>query len=145
VKNKERAERARDLGNTFLLLHEASEGTEVHMMSVNSGYKYDPDKINNLCGTVACHAGWFHFSHKDVYTYTDYTESAQEMAEYLGFEKRRLIRDYMKSNSSLWGNEKGEFMFSSSKAFGLPKSTPVSLETIGTHWLGVADRWEAMV
>ena len=129
----------RILGMTFLNL---AEGTppecKVNMMETEV----------DLCGTVACHAGWFgiakHSKKKSLNNLYDFQDSANEMANYLGFAKAIDLQTWAGENPVLWGNTKGFAMFNARRAFSVDeKWTPLDLEKIGLWWLGVADRCEA--
>ena len=125
-------EKMRVLGMTFLFLHEDMPKGKVDMGEMEF----------NQCGTSACHAGWFAIARglTETYDYTYYS-SANEMAEYLGFDSAYSIGIYFNLYSDLWGNTDATKMFCSRRAF-VAKGI-LTLETIGLHWLQVADRVEA--
>jgi len=118
------------LATTFMLLHE--EGGAVAMSSTN----FHP------CGTVACHAGWFAIARniRDNGTYYGFTHSADDMAEFLGFECRQSLKDFLKTHRTLWGNDRPAAMFSKPDAFGKSYYEKLTLLDIGEHWAKVYDR-----
>lgn len=126
-------EKMRVIGMTFLFLHEDMPEGEVNMMRT----KFHP------CGTVACHAGWFALARglKSTCEY-GYSDSASDMAKYLGFEDRASLEKYFFEDEALWGNPDADGMFCFWAAFGGSRAE-LTLETIGLHWLQVADRVEA--
>lgn len=127
------AERARELGTLFLFMHESEPGAEVNMLK----YTF------HQCGTIACHAGWFAVANgKDWDPDYSFSDAANEMAQFLGFGNRDGLESWAKNNPALWGNDFGDVMFSRWAAFSPNLKLPKTLETIGLHWLGVADRIE---
>ena len=129
------ANRARILGTTFLFLHEeAPKENRVDMVNPNV----------NICGTTACHAGWFasgYFKERpDIYF--DYWDSGTIMAKYLGFGGSWGLEMWAERNPKVWGNTQGGGILSNPYAFGKSRHN-ITLEDIGLHWLQVADRIEA--
>jgi hypothetical protein len=99
----------------------------------------------DLCGTVACHAGWFGIaSKKTIPLGYDFFDSANEMADYLGFESAGKMEWWARLNPNLWGNFNGGRMFCASSAFNAPneRAHTLNLKKIGIWWLKVADRCE---
>lgn len=134
-------ENARILGMTFLgLWEDRPPNCRVDMVTTSF----------SVCGTVACHAGWFAvargLSRKNLRFFNDepyeFADSADEMAQFLGFVGRYSLREWAARCPQLWGNTHGEAMFYVYSAFGVPESK-LTLKTIGIHWLEVADRVEA--
>lgn len=97
-----------------------------------------------LCGTVACHAGWFAVARNKRRRINKYhcIDSSDDMAKFLGFKDRDHFRFYFYNNRKVWGNRFGNTMFFNWKAFDPDNNKPKTLETIGKHWLEVASRME---
>lgn len=100
----------------------------------------------NLCGTPACHAGWFgRFWDKN---HTDYNQSANAMANFLGYERTnrhtamRQLETWAMDNPDLWGNENGDEMFYHRRAFRKDSEDmrSATMREIADHWYGVAER-----
>lgn len=133
---KNMAENARVLGMTFLLLHKESRDNIVHM----------GESEFNVCGTMACHAGWFAVARGmsrlsyGVGAY-DYNSSANDMAKFLGFKGAEDLESWAVENTDMWGNHSGSYMFCDGAAFG-SSTDRITLDRIGKHWLEVADRLE---
>ncbi|HVW99020.1 MAG TPA: hypothetical protein VHA52_01050 [Candidatus Babeliaceae bacterium] len=129
---KERIKRIRILADTFLFLHEAQPEAEVDMVHVDF----------NVCGTVACHAGWFAIAQgKDRTRDYDFLSAADEMAQLLGFDSGYDLCKWASDNQEIWGNKHGALMFNHHLAF-VDSPEKLNLKAIGEHWHGVADRLE---
>lgn len=146
------------LATTFMLLHE--EGG--HDSRVNM---YDATWY--LCGTVACHAGWFAVARgirqradhlwKDGSARGgyDFFASAEDMATFLGFKGAGQLAlvpldcahtmiGFFSAHPGVWGNSWGNQMFASRRAFGVFNDGLLTLGRIGEHWAGVYDRLYAL-
>lgn len=128
-------ENIRILADTFLLLHE--DGGKVYMRQTY----FHP------CGTVACHAGWFAVARGKKLDYGKsytYMSSADEMAKFLGLKSFDNLPEWAHKNPKIWGNHRGEFMFSRPIAFGKRENQELTLKDIGIHWHKIADRLEEL-
>lgn len=125
------------LATTFLLLAEVKKGA-VDMSESDF----------NVCGTIACHAGWFAISRgknkedNEYKPYYGFKDSANDMAKFLGFEHKGDLELYFKENPELWGNLYGYTMFYSASAFSKDYSRALytrepTLREIGNHWAQV--------
>jgi len=124
-------ENAKTLGMLFLFLHESDPEAKVKMT----------EPVFHVCGTTACHAGWFAVANnKSCRESYGFGYAADEMAQFLGFVRHCVLQDWAEENPNIWGNLYGRYIFSSCKAFGVIREP--TLEEIGTHWLQVADRAE---
>lgn len=124
---KEFAQRCRIVGMTFLNLHEQWKGiAEVNMNEPH------------VCGTVACHGGWWAI---DQGTEGDYEDGAESIARFLGFLSYFDLEDWAHEHPDLWGNENGWSMFCDESAFDCTDEN-ITLWKIGVHWLKVAERVE---
>jgi len=142
--NKLNFKNARILGDFFLNIQESAPSAKIDMQ--------DTRWSGSDCGTTGCHAGWFAWARSKVHfvdydhaniKYYVYNYSANEMAEFLGFEDRYELEYWGENNEKIWGNSFGDDMFTSAKAFGKENcNDSLSLKTIGLHWLKVADRAE---
>lgn len=134
-----------------------------HILDLNYG---------NVCGTVACHAGWYAFcraSDADV-RWNDCNGDEEKMlfwekpmpdsygllhsqnvswldgslmlAKDLGFLDRNDLCLWAQENLKIWGNEHGYSMFTSPLAFGVECHLNLTLQHVADHWHGVADRLE---
>lgn len=92
----------------------------------------------NLCGTPACHAGWFGTFYDNSSPY--YSAYADKMSNLLGFNNMYRLEEWAARKPSLWGNENGEGMFCENEAFGLLEGDIVTLKHIYKHWYKVAAR-----
>lgn len=121
------------LSNIFLEQHKRMPNNEVDMEC----------PFWNVCGTIACHAGHF-ASALGIQQYTKnyliYEDSADLMAQFLGFNDGRYLREWASNNPKVWGNRYGYVMFNEWSAFDPKYSKLKTLETIGKHWLEVAKR-----
>jgi len=129
-----RVEKMRELGKLFIKLHIDKPEARVNMVETNF----------NVCGTVACHAGWYAVANGISIDYDkdyDFESSANEMAEFLGFSDQTSLAVWAGDKSIIWGNNSGSEMFYGAEAFGENESK-LTLNVIGKHWLGVADRLE---
>lgn len=108
----------------------------------------------NVCGTTACHAGWFAVANGKNRTFSNsmhgsygFTDASNEMAQFLGFARHFELEAWATDNPNLWGNAHGNGMFCDIQAFGVQKkrnSDIVSLLTISKHWRQVAERLETL-
>lgn len=134
--HKTRVERMRQLGMGFLFLHEENPDKRVNMAYAEW----------HVCGTVACHAGYFADLRgvsiiTDMFSdsYYDFIASANDMAQFLGFYDKGRLKDWANDYPHLWGNVWGFDMFCTWNAFGFDNAR--TLKTIGKHWLAVAERY----
>lgn len=126
--------KVRELANIFLTLANERPDAEVDM----GEYKF------NSCCTIACHAGWFGIAMGKECGYDyGFSNSAEEMANFLGFDNRWRLEIWARDNPKLWGNRYGLDMFSDREAFGLKDREP-TLKEIGKHWHKVANRIEGL-
>jgi len=137
--------KCRELGMLFLNLHESDPACRVEMGETRF----------SLCGTAACHAGWFQVSKGRSWGFLNnigYEEGSRDIARFLGFYGKHpegKLESWAEDNPDLWGNKDGDGMFCSSDAFystppTLTKPHNMSIKHIGLHWLKVADRIEAL-
>lgn len=126
-------ENCRILADTFLLIHLQQPEARVEMM--------EPEF--NVCGTVACHAGWFAVARELNWESSGYgfAHSARDMAKFLGLDSKLSLENWANDNPKLWGNVSGVFMFVGENAFG---KDGVTLLDISNHWREVADRIEKL-
>lgn len=97
----------------------------------------------NLCGTTACHAGWFGILRDgDGKRSTNYSDYALEMAQFLGFCDDFELEEWARIHPELWGNNHGDNMFSCERAFGVKEGGTVTLKRISDHWFKVGKRLE---
>ena len=116
------------------------------------------------CGTIACHAGWYALAKVEDETSLRVSKAAFEaptlgyddgkslefyggvkhMAKDLGFGTTRELRAWAYNHPKLWGNHYGGKLFESAETFGKEAGTILSVKDIAEHWLGVADRIEAL-
>jgi hypothetical protein len=136
------------LADTFYLLSVALPESAVDMGDI----KLVSD-TSNLCGTTACHAGWFEFIFNSNVSGYGYSKGAKQMAKFLNFTCEEALENYLENNHRIWGNRFGEDVFSSKKAFLTKKQMKdiqkgklkyydieITLETIANHWYGVTER-----
>jgi hypothetical protein len=101
-------------------------------------------KEKNLCGTTACHGGWFtYFSMKRIpsWGYVNYNTGGDKMAQHLGFMDGDDLADWAEENTKLWGNDFGSYIFCDENAFGsCSLDKPITLKDIYKHWYKVAER-----
>lgn len=121
-----------------LISHAAGEDAKVDM-----GLGLILDCEEHICGTPACHAGWFgvfwgKMGKNDEY-YADFSDYARILAEILGFSRKSHLEQWAHENPEVWGNNYGSDMFYASSAFGLGFKN-VTLKDISNHWYGVAKR-----
>ncbi len=123
-------EKARHVGMTFLLLAASRPKAEVDMAEGRF----------EVCGTVACHAGWFAVANGESRANGwSFCSAADYMARELGFADQYDLETWA-TDKSLWGNNKGAYMFIDKMAFDVKDR--LTLKRIGRHWLKVADRVE---
>ena len=134
----------------------------MHTISKHQGY-VNMDSIHvtkmEVCGTTACHAGWYLLAKegenviididnppKEFHDKKTYEIGAELLAQDLGFDDKLDLEDWAGNNPKLWGNTEGQVMFYSEEAFGKIKSYAhdLSVEEIAEHWRAVADRIEAL-
>ena len=84
----------------------------------------EPEKPANLhsCGTTACHAGWAGVMYGVELPEGDepdnyYLIAACVLANKLGFQNDNSLECWALRHPHLWGNDKGQYMFSSDSAF----------------------------
>jgi hypothetical protein len=131
-------ENVREVANVFFMLWCKYGDQEVDMLEPNWNE-------NHPCDTPACHAGWFAiFNGERNLNGYGYLDSADQMAENLGFEDRHDIREWAVKYSSAWGNYHGGGMFDDERAFGKKENETLTLLDIAEHWAAVADRIEAL-
>ena len=131
------------------LMHAASEHPG-HVAMNNTSVIH-----SELCGTVACHAGWYLLARrgKDVIINLDhipasefpvetYINGAILLAQDLGFHDQIDLEDWAGDNPKLWGNTEGQVMFYNEEAFGKRNQYGLSVKDIAEHWHTVADRIE---
>ena len=78
------------------------------------------------CGTIHCHAGWYALAHSwDLKSHylngrfefvTDLT-GVGNMCRDLGFDTEQGLLLWARCNPEIWGNEYGDYMFASRRAF----------------------------
>lgn len=144
---KKQIESMKTLGMTFLAMFEADPLAQVDMgePSWNLGEA-------NLCGSPACHAGWFAVARnqeqdkitKNGVKHYNFHHSAKEMAVFLGFDSEQDLENWAFENPTLWGNTYGGGMFSDRSAFLPGEGRQPTLKEIGKHWLKVASRCESV-
>ena len=109
----------------------------------------------NLCGTAACHAGWFELYDRsgnvadmgfqansmdtDDVDYFEFERGAEKISDFLGIEDPDQLEKWARENPDKWGNHNGDCIFSEDCAFGVGEET-VTLEQIGQHWIEVGKR-----
>lgn len=105
----------------------------------------------NLCGTPACHAGWYAAFNPNMVMDRkgSYCEGVRALNNDLGFKSNtessgHSLREWAWHNPELWGNVYGYCMFSSNSAFGRISENLtddiLTLVDIAKHWQGVANR-----
>jgi len=147
--SKRFADKARTLGTLFLYIAESEPESELNMWETN---------FEHLCGTVACHAGWFGIANNKSATESDsFEDEANEMAKFLGFKDSgtftrrapfKQLEQWAAYNAELWGNDYGEDMFTIYAAFSPPTNyllTRATIKDVGLYWIAVGDRIEAAV
>ena len=114
-----------------------------HRVSLRSHEKTDVPIIHK-CGTVHCHAGWYLLAKiwdlKSDFIGSGekhlYEDGAYLMAKDLGLKKIRKLEGWAAKHPEIWGNDMGDFMFSSEESLGYPDT----LADIVDHWRGVRRR-----
>ena len=145
------ADKCIELGNIFLNIAKTYPQAKVDMDYCEIGNFEEP----NLCGTYACHAGWFELYHRsgnvedmafqansmdvDDAMAFDFIDGAEKMAEFLGMEGVDELDTWACDNPEIWGNHNGACIFSEDCAFG-KEGDYVTLEEIGQHWIEVGKR-----
>jgi hypothetical protein len=121
-----------DLATYFQLIDLATNG-EGKVAMATAGCNLE----DNLCGTPACHAGWYGvFQDGESNHYSHYKET---MATELGFAYSDELEDWAMENPELWGNKDGRYLFCCRSAFGV-YGEPITLSIIANHWWKVAKR-----
>lgn len=127
---------AYEIGETFLNLIQADEPHKNHVVEMTYGEF-------NLCGTVACHAGWFGVASTNLNDFCPsrfWVSGAWRLAFHLGFESLMALRRWADENPDIWGNSFGTYMFHQMRAFNRSTDARSDLERIAHHWIGVAER-----
>lgn len=117
--------------------------------------KYPESKLNmfhphvnnhdHKCGTVHCHGGNYAVQCLDeelLKGIVSYNDGAKMMAKHLGFKSRGALEKWAEFNSKLWGNIRGDGMFSCEFAF-ISSNRPegaLNNQDIINHWLEVRNR-----
>ena len=146
------ADKCIELGNIFLNIAKTYPQAKVDMDECEIG-RYEE---HNLCGTYACHAGWFELydrsgnvndmsfqansMEEDDRLIFDFLAGAEKMADFLGMESVDELENWARENPDKWGNGLGNTMFSEDSAFTGNYSDTVTLEQIGQHWIEVGKR-----
>ncbi len=127
------------LSKIFLDLAKKYPKAEVRMGSIDWPRKKDKASV---CGTPACHAGWYGFTLGLKCNETDFNDSAEKMAEFLGFTRRpkEMLEYWATKYKRIWGNIFGGSMFYEAKAFERASEEEITLKDIGNHWKAVAQR-----
>lgn len=129
-------EAVQELALRFELLSEMAPGVKVDMgESQVQIIEQDP----NLCGTTACHAGWYALLVHNNDFKTNYKEGKKFIAKHLGFDGEDSLIIWAKKNPEIWGNDDGADMFYGEEAFGLQDVNP-TLKLISEHWMAVSKR-----
>lgn len=105
---------------------EKEKGFSVNMLQPN---------VFSDCGSPMCFAGWF-------YGFQKYKESAEYMAKVCGFSNKITMELWAIKNPILWGNNRGDCIFSCRKAFGIEEVNSANLSTIINHLKQVYTRVE---
>ena len=93
------------------------------------------------CGTIHCHAGWYALAHSwdlkshyldDGSETVTYSKGMGNMRRDLGLGSRGSLEEWAQSNPEIWGNEYGDYMFASRRAFNYEGK--LTLQKIVDHW-----------
>lgn len=102
-----------------------------------------------VCGTPGCHAGLAYLALLRLGVITEpfgrysFLLAADYLAKFLlGSARRDDLKNWAYKNRGRWGNEHGEYMFCSGRAFGQDSDTFPSY-IILDHWRGVLARCRA--
>lgn len=111
--------------------------------------------VEHICGSSACHGGWFQvaaapvrnpqargFGALEYQAITSYSDGAELMARELGMGNMRILEEWAHHNPNIWGNKNGGDMFTGDRAF--TKGPPPTLGKIARHWYGVGARLEQL-
>lgn len=87
------------------------------------------------CNSPHCVGGWYAIANqKKLYTGAScigYSEGADLLAKDLGFSDDELLENWLKDNPQLWGNDRGDDLFVTSKAYN---GEPTDLAGIIDHF-----------
>jgi hypothetical protein len=127
------------LANYFRLIEVNTDNKA--SVSMGTGCVFEIE--DHLCGTPACHAGWFGIFYDDHAH--DFDNYARIMARMLGFNyTAQELEDWASENADLWGNNDGYSIFSDAAAFGShgfdTGRGKLTMHVIADHWYGVAER-----
>lgn len=140
-----KSEKVFELATFFHTIALTAKGTEA-VVDMGACGVDKPEK--HLCGTPACHAGWFGaFYPKRLPAgygnYKGFGAYADQMGKMLGLGDSNALEEWASENPLIWGNQWGDEMFGSSEAFG-EFNGEVTLQEIADHWYGVATRLAAI-
>ena len=106
-------------------------------------------RVNNCghkCGTIHCHAGWYAIA-KNLHEKREvsFTHGAIQMSIDLGHkgDMDSSLINWADKNPEIWGNNDGDGMFSTRRAFSHPTKRPEgaeNLQHIIDHWTEVYER-----
>lgn len=106
--------------------------------------------VNNMderCGTVHCHGGWFAIGACDLKKPVDFMKGGSEMAKMLELgDSVYSVMYWAEENIPLWGNKYGSKMFTGERAFYHETKRPhgaKNLSDIIDHWTEVYERVKA--
>lgn len=111
---------------------------------------YTPSEINK-CGTSACHMGWYGLFKSPtaiegvtaIEETQVYTQGVRYLSKDLGFDEGACfvqgVLNWAESNPKLWGDNRGGNMCQGNSEYHSFGDNP-TLESIGIHWLKVAER-----
>lgn len=130
-------QKVEELADQFYLMY-LDQKSHGHKGEVNMIETYCGDI--NLCGTPACHAGWYAAYGKKGLLY--FTEGILDMTNNLGFKDAKLnsIERWACINYEIWGNKHGFNVFGENRAFGKSDHETLTLLDISKHWRKVAKR-----
>jgi hypothetical protein len=134
-------ERVQEIADTFMMISDTITDEVVYM----DNNKVPSCSTEELCGTTACHAGWFsYFStlQPEPRLYPrSYDEGRDEIEAHLGFAFDG-VSSWAAANPEIWGNKYGDDMFYHSIAFGKEYGdySFITLKVIADHWQKVANR-----
>lgn len=125
----------------------AKKETHLNMMETSVCNSY------HKCGTIHCAAGWYAVAKNQIEQGTTYMDGIFLIEQDLGFEPRDYspgecqLEIWTIKNVELWGNRKGELLFSCRGAYSHPTKRPQgaqSLQDIVDHWKEVYERVVAL-
>jgi hypothetical protein len=140
-------EKVLELANFFQMIELRTNGNApVNMMATKPLNFTEHTTEEAMCGSPACHAGWFGVFFNDEHsTFSSYSEKMTELvglphpnAYLCGFSSGLGV--WANNNPKLWGNKNGDEMFSTVMAFGKKDGDVITMQDIATHWYGVAER-----